>query len=162
MIETVTNLDYLISPLQLQYGDIGGTLYSEAVYRTALVNGVRYLSKKWNGKYYIDSDNNVQRNPDVTFAETTPLVEYQDQYAIVLAAVVILRGLRLTSSASSFVNWQTPDLSVSSGSQERAYTKLYEQSIKDLDSYFKLRLGKSLKRFLYSTDLTYPVPLDLQ
>lgn len=158
MIEEETNLDYLIPGLQLHYGDIDGTLYSEAVYRTALVNGVKYLSRRWNGKYYIDSDNNVARSDTVTFTEESPPVieSNGDEYAIILAATVILRQVALTSSAGSFTNWSTPDLSVSSGSQERAYTTLYKDAVAALDAYFAKGLGTSRKRFMLTENLMYP------
>lgn len=159
MITSSTNIDYLITPLQFHYGDYDGSLYSEAVYRTALVNAVRYLSKRWNGKYYIDDDNDIQRDTGVIFDEDAPpIILPEDEYALVLAATVILRTVKLTSSADSFTSWQTPDLSVSSGSKERTFVKMYEQALADLEQYFKRGLGKSRKRFMLmeGTNL-YPV-----
>lgn len=159
LITTPTNLDYLIGSLQMHYGDYDGSQYSESVYRTALVNGVKYLSKKWGAKYYIDEDNNIVRNTSIDFRQNAPpLILPEDEYAIILAATIILRQVKLTSSADSFTSWQTPDLSVSSGSKERVFVKMYEQSIKDLDDYFSKGLAKSIKRFmLLSGSNTYPV-----
>lgn len=159
MIVTTSNIDFLITPLQLHYGDIEGTAYSEAVYRTSLLSAVSMLSNRWNGKYYVDADNNVQRNTDITFDnDSPPLVEYQDQYALVLAATVILRQASLTSSSASFTNWQTPDISVSAGSKERSLTKLYDNALAELNGYFSKGLGKSRKSMLWTTELTWPIP----
>ncbi len=151
LITTSNTLDYLITPLMFHFGDYDGSQYSEAVYRTSLINAVRYLSRRWNNKYIINSDNSVQ----------PATIESQDEYAIVLAATVILRSVALTGSSSSFVNWQTPDLSISAGGQERVKTKLYEQAIKDLDDYFSKKLAKSIKRFMMLPDGTYPIPSNL-
>lgn len=153
----MSNLDYLIEELQLEMGDIDGTAYSTETYRRALVSAVKMLSKRWNGKYYIDDDSNIQRNSDITFDTTSPpIIEANDEYAIILAGAVILRKVALTSSADSFSNWSTPDLSVSTGSQERALTKLYSDAVQALEDYFRGRLGRSRKRFMLKEDLTYP------
>lgn len=159
LVTSSSNLDYLIGGLQMHYGDYDGSMYSEAVYRTALINAIKFLSKRWSAKYYIDGSNNVVRNTAVDFRlAAPPLILPEDEYAIILAATVILRQIKLTSSADSFSNWQTPDLSVSSGSKERVFVKMYEQSLKDLDDYFAKGLAKSLKRFmLIAGSNTYPV-----
>jgi hypothetical protein len=157
LITEETNLDYLIGGLQLYYGDIDGTIYSEAVYRTALVNAVKMLSSRRGGKYRIDSDNNVERNSAVNFDEDAPpIVLPEDEYAIILAATVILRGVTMTSSVNSFVNWSTPDLSVSAGGQERTYSTLYKDAVAALDAYFAKNLGRSRKRFLLDKYGQYP------
>lgn len=152
----MSNIDYLIPEVQLAIGDIGGTAYSEATYRRALLAGVRMLSKRWSGKYYVDGEN-IARSTDVVFENETPLVEVNDEYAIILAAVVTLRQVALTSSASSFENWSTPDLSYSAGGKERALTKLYSDALQMLEDFFRGRLGRSQKKFMYTVNRTYPI-----
>ncbi len=162
IINTETNLDYLLGPLRLHYGDIDGSLYTEAVYRTALISGVKYLSNRWGGKYYIDTNNNITRNTNVSFDTETPLIEAQDEYAIILAAALILRQVSLTSSASAFVSWSAPDLSISAGGQERVYTKLYENALAELNEYFKKGLGTSRKSFMLIRNGYYPTTVNNQ
>ena len=53
MIITVTNLDHLIDNVRLRLGDFEGTLNSSALVRTALVNAVKFLQKRWRSKYQI-------------------------------------------------------------------------------------------------------------
>ena len=53
MITTPTNLDQYIDDLRLYIGDMNEALYSDNYLRTALVNAVRYLSRRWNNRYLI-------------------------------------------------------------------------------------------------------------
>jgi hypothetical protein len=48
-----TNLDYLMTDARVQFGDIDGSIFSDTIIRTALISGVRFLQRKWNGKYQI-------------------------------------------------------------------------------------------------------------
>jgi hypothetical protein len=145
----MSNLDYLIEFLQLEMGDPNGTARSEELYRRALVSGVKYLSRRWYGKYYIDDLGDVARSAVVTFTTNAPpIVEPGDEYAIVLAGAVILNRLTLTSSADSFVNWSTPDLSVSTGSRERTLAQVYKDSVNALEVYFKTKLAGPQKSTL--------------
>ena len=48
-----TNLDYLMVDVRMQVGDFTGELFSDTIIRTALVSAVRYLQRKWNGKYQV-------------------------------------------------------------------------------------------------------------
>ncbi len=164
LITTVTNLDYLISALQLQYGDYDGTLFSEAVYRTALVNGVKYLQNRWNSKYLIDSDSNVYRNTDTSlfFVDSPPIVQQVDEQAIILAAIIILRQVSVTGSSSSFSSWSTPDLSYSNIQSSKIKTDLWRQAIADLNDWFGKKLAAPQKTFNYTVDGWYPtaMPID--
>lgn len=53
MITTITNLDYLIDGVKLRLGDFDGTLNSNALVRTSLVNAVKFLQKRWRAKYQV-------------------------------------------------------------------------------------------------------------
>lgn len=48
-----TNLDYLMGDVRMQFGDFDGSIFSDTVIRTSLVSAVRYLQRKWNGKYQV-------------------------------------------------------------------------------------------------------------
>lgn len=161
LVTTTTNLDDLIPVLAYTYGDYAGTLYSEAIYRTALVNAVRYLERRWNKKYQLDDNNNIERNTSYSFDTTSPpIIEQQDEQAIVLAAVLLMRQAKITSSADTFTSWSTPDLSVSSVASSKAYIDLWKSAQNDLEAWFRQHLGTSKKRFMYSTDgyyVGYPV-----
>ncbi len=48
-----SNIDYLIDALRYRLGDFTGTVYSTTLLRTALINGVRFLQRRWNSKYQV-------------------------------------------------------------------------------------------------------------
>lgn len=48
-----TNLDYLIGPTRLQFGDLTGSTYSDTIIRTAIAYGIDYLQNRWAAKYQI-------------------------------------------------------------------------------------------------------------
>lgn len=158
---TASNIDYLIEPLQFHYGDPEGTIFSIDSYRTALVNSVKYLARLWGAKYIVEVidtyEQNVIRNPDYTFtSEPTPLIEPLDEYALVLAATVILKQVSLTSSSSAFYSWSTPDLSYTNSADAKVKSDLYKQAYADLNAFFKCKLGKSRKGLLLDLAGLYP------
>lgn len=158
LITTEINLDYLITPLSLQFGDVDLSQYSEAVYRTALVSGVKYLQRKWNNKYLIDDDNNVARNTALVYEDDSPpIIQQQDEQGILLAAIIILRQLKLGGSSSTFSNWSTPDLSYSNVSSSRVLLDLWKQAIDDLELWLKGKPGTPKKTFFYTVDGQYPI-----
>lgn len=158
MILEPSNLDVLIDSVKIQIGDIEGTRYSEPVYRTALVNGVKMLTKRWNSKYLITDDVNVSRNPGYTYdVDDGSVFEPGDDFAVILAASSILARATLSSSSDEFTNWETPDLKVASGSRERALTKLYETAVMDLEAFFRKSLGTGRKQFMYTINRVYPI-----
>jgi hypothetical protein len=48
-----TNIDQLMTDVRIQFGDIDGSIYSDTIIRTALISGVRFLQRSWNGKYQV-------------------------------------------------------------------------------------------------------------
>jgi len=53
LITTITNIDYLIPDVRLRVGDLDGTVFSDTVVRTALINGVKFLQSKWHSRYQV-------------------------------------------------------------------------------------------------------------
>lgn len=54
-----TNLDYLMTDVRINFGDIDGSVFSDVIIRTALVSAVRLLQSKWNGKYQIYAEDMI-------------------------------------------------------------------------------------------------------
>jgi hypothetical protein len=159
MLVSSSNLDYLITPLRFHVGDIDSTLFSDTILLTGLVNGVKMIANRWSSKYliyasgidvsclgYVPSVNDVYRNCESTFnASSPPIVEQSDEIAIILAASILVRRSVITSSISAFSNWTTPDLSYSNVQSSKQITSMLEDDQKQLDLFFKGKLGKSLK-----------------
>ena len=170
MIITSTNIDYLITPTRFHIGDVSSTLFTDSIIMTGLVFGVKMLQTRWNNRYmvytsgmlvsgttvntpvgqydlgYLPSENDVFRNPSLSFASIPPpIIDQNDDPVIVLAASILIRRSAISSSASAFSNWSTPDLSVSnvqSGKMLLDMLKTDEQALNDM---FKSRLAKPLK-----------------
>lgn len=175
-----TNLDPLISDLRVVFGDLDGSTYSDTIMRTALVNGVKHLQRRWLSKYQVWNDTllvdpqpdtplagyvyantihgqayvpsglaegSVFRNPYVTFTQTSPpVIQSEDETAIVLAARLLLRSAQVSSSVTSFVSWKTEDISYSNLGSERGLSKLLEDARTELDVYFKSKIAKPQKQ----------------
>jgi hypothetical protein len=50
---TPINIEYLLSQIRLNFGDLDGSIFTDTTVRTALVNAIRYLQKKWSSKYQV-------------------------------------------------------------------------------------------------------------
>ena len=160
---TSSNLDYLLPALRLQVGDPAGTTFSDSLLLTGLVNGVKMLASRWNSKYLIDANNDVYRNTAVTFTYTSPpIVEQQDEIAIILAASILVRRSAITSSSTAFTNWSTPDLSFSNVQSSKALLDMLKADEDQLNLFFKGKLGKALKQTIgiaRPEDLTYLIEI---
>lgn len=173
-----TNLDYLLPDLRFHFGDLTGAKYSDQIMRTALINGVKYLQKKWSSKYQIFSDDilvspqgdvptgyvrvntsdgeafipsglaqgSIFRNPYISFIQSSPpVLESDDEMAIILAATYLLRKMQTSSSADSLISWQTEDIRYSNLAAGRTIEKILEADKQALDDYFRKKLAKPIK-----------------
>lgn len=89
------------------------------------------------------SPNDVFRNPTQAF--TNPLdtglpISQEDEYAVVIAASVVLRSSVLSSSADSFQVWSDGEFSYSNVASSNALTKLLDADLKALEDHFKGKL----------------------
>lgn len=185
------NIDDLMMDLRLQIGDLDGTHYSDPVIRTALVSAVKMLGNRWNSKYqiyhpdmfitesggyilantihgqgYIPAgleEGDIFRNPFIQFNSVSPpIIEEVDASAIVIQARILLRSLRLSSSAGTFISIATEDLKYSNLAAERTITSLLEEDIRLLNDLFKTKIAKpKVSSLQYSyiprSDIVYPV-----
>lgn len=166
------NIDYLIGDLRFNYGDFTGAIYSDTMIRTALVNGIRFLQKRWASKYQIYSDDafvafnsdssivantadgqatipsglvagDVFRNPYITFTQPSPpTIETNDEMAIILAATYLLRKADVASSSTELVSWATEDIRFTNLSQGGLRSKLLAADKDALDDYFRKNIAK--------------------
>jgi hypothetical protein len=167
MITTPCNLDYLLSSVRLRVGDVSTPVqYSDALVRTALVNGVKAIGHYWGHRYFIydpqmdrgadietpfgviPKPSGVQpydalRNPTYQFvAAPPPIIDVRDEYPIVTAAALLCLRTRLTSNMITLISWQTPDFSYTPSVVVRQIGEQLKQLQDDLQSFFTQRLGK--------------------
>lgn len=189
-----TNADYVIPSVRLHVGDYDGDRFSNSVIRSAIINGITYLSRRWNARYLvvesgwytpsglrmqhgfyyqeeIDENvvpttiipsgfavgrfpqgfavvpllepNNVVRNPFV-LQESELLFDPADEYAIVLAASMLLLRAYLTSSSDKFISWSDGEFSYSGIQANKTLRDLLVDTTNALEEHFKGRLADAL------------------
>jgi hypothetical protein len=104
------------------------------------------LANTSHGQTYIPdglTEGSAFRNPYVTFVQPyPPTLASEDEEAIVLAAVYLLRSVQISSSLTGFVSWSTEDIRYSNLGSERGLGKLLEQDLKNLNDYFMKKIAK--------------------
>jgi hypothetical protein len=161
----------------MRLGDFEGTVYSNALIRTALVNAVKFLQKRWRSKYQVLSSgmiaevqpsgfaeqgliwvsttngysfisagfevNDVFRNPFLEFDQPSPpVVEQNDEDAIVLAATYLVHLGKLTSSSATFVSWSTEDIKYTNSESSRSMKVVLDTLMTELNVLFKTRIAQ--------------------
>lgn len=101
------------------------------------------------GNYFIPSglaEGDVYRNPTTEFTDTsTSIIAQIDETPIILAATMVLSRTQLSSSAASFVNWSDGEYSYSNVSSSNILSKLYADSLTELNAYFKTGRAKPVR-----------------
>ncbi len=122
MIVTQSDLSYLIPKLRLQVGDISGERWVDDWLNVALITAFNTLQNWWNNKYKINQlysgtfilEYKVERNETAKFSQDEPpVIEPNDERAIVLMASIILLEGTLEQSAWDFGSWKDYEISVS-------------------------------------------------
>jgi hypothetical protein len=168
---TSTNLSIYADSVRLYIGDSESPYtFSDSTILQALVESVRYLSPRWDRKYLIYSsgilvsdngvtklvntpdgqctisssvsENDVFRNCYKTFVSIAPpIIDAQDEAAIILAAAYLMRRASLTSTNIG-QSWSTPDLSFSNIETSRTLRSLMQTDLDALNLLFKQKLGR--------------------
>lgn len=104
------------------------------------------LANTSHGQTYIPAgltEGDVFRNPYVVFTQSSPpILQSEDEEAIVLAAVYLLRSIQASSSLTGFVSWSTEDIRYSNLGSQRGLGALLETDLANLNAYFLKRIAK--------------------
>ena len=83
------------------------------------------------------------RNPYVIFTQPSPpVIQSEDEEAIVLGAVYLLRSVQISSSLTGFVSWSTEDIRYSNLGSQRGLSDLLARDFANLDEYFRKKIAK--------------------
>lgn len=89
------------------------------------------------------SENDVFRNPYVEFTQSNPpVIEQNDEDALVIATTYIIHLARLTNSSSAFVSWSTEDIRFTNTTAANTMRSVLETLQKELDVLFATRIAK--------------------
>lgn len=89
------------------------------------------------------SVNDVFRNPFVVFGqEQPPVIEQNDEDAIVLATAYIVHLAKLTNSSSAFVSWSTEDIRFTNTTAANTMRAVLETLQTELNTVFATRIAQ--------------------
>jgi hypothetical protein len=119
------NPGYLIPHIRLTLGDINSTAYryTNEWVLVALEGAIKTLAKWWNAKYLLDSTLLLYRNPAVSYLfldEEPPVIQVDDERAIVLMTCIILLEGSLENNAWNLSSWKDNELSFTNLEQGRS------------------------------------------
>ena len=148
LITTETNLDYLITYVRLNLGDIDETKWSDAAVRTALVQAVLYLQHRWNSRYTIDATTyDAVRSTTYTFEEDDPpIIQGTDAPAVVMQAIWIICSGKVFDS--DWVSWRDDEISFTNLTGGRLKKEQCNQYKEWLDEFFTHRLAGAVRQSL--------------
>jgi hypothetical protein len=87
--------------------------------------------------------NDVFRNPYITFNSTQPpVIEQNDEDAIVLATAYIVHLAKLTNSSSTFVSWSTEDIRYTNTTAANTMRAVLETLQTELNTVFATRIAQ--------------------
>jgi len=89
------------------------------------------------------ANDNVYRNPFVAFTQDgPPVVEQNDEDAIVLATAYIIHLAKLTNSSSTFVSWSTEDIRFTNTTAANTMRNVLEALQTELNTVFATRIAQ--------------------
>lgn len=99
-------------------------------------NGYSFISVSF-------SENDVFRNPFLEFLQPEPpVIEQNDEDAIVLAAAYLVHLGKLTSSSSTFVSWSTEDIKYTNSESSKSMKVVLDALLAELNVLFKTRIAQ--------------------
>lgn len=98
-----------------------------------------------NGYAFIDAGfelNDVFRNPFLQFEQPSPpVIEQNDEDAIVLTATYLIHLAKITSSSATFVSWSTEDLRYTNSESSKAMKVVLDALLEEINYQFKTRIA---------------------
>lgn len=106
--------------------------------QASTVDGIAYIPLGLNL-------NDAYRNPFVTFTQDRPpVVEQNDEDAIVLATAYIVHLAKLTNSSSTFVSWSTEDIRFTNTTAANTMRAVLETLQTELNTLFATRIAQPI------------------
>jgi len=155
MPETTT-LAYLIPQFRRHLSDYTVPYtYDDATLSGFLFDSIKALGHRWNNKYFVaivDSvPNLIIRNENsylFDFSEP-PVIQGQDERAIILQASVIIKSSTKWSESGSAVNWRDEEIAYSNVQSARQRSSTLDDDIKELNELFPVKLAQARSGRLY-------------
>jgi len=151
-----TTLAYLIPQFRRQLSDYTTPYtYDDATLSGFLLDGVKALGHRWNNKYYVATvagvSNLIIRNGNsylFDFSEP-PVIQTQDERAIILQASVIIKSSTKWSESGSAVNWRDEEIAYSNVQSAKQRSSTLDDDVRELNELFPIKLAQSRSGRLY-------------
>jgi hypothetical protein len=151
-----TTLGYLIAPLRRQLSDYTEPYtYSDVVLSGFLLDSIKALGNRWNNRYRVATVDSVPdlviRNGDAYLFEFSepPVIQYQDERAVVLQASILIKSSTKWSESGSAVTWKDEEISYSNLESARQRSSTLQDDIDELNKLFPIKLAKTKYGRLY-------------
>jgi len=151
-----TTLVYLIPQLRRHLSDYDEPYtYTDAVLSGYLLDAIKALGSRWNNKYYVATvdgvENLVVRNENsrmFVFSEP-PVIQRQDERAVILQASIIIKSSNKWSESGSAVSWRDEEISYSNIESARQRSSTLQDDLEELNALFPKKLAKARYGRLY-------------
>jgi len=149
------DLSNLIPELRLKLGESDATKYkyTDEWLDVSLIAAVKLLSKWWNFKYLLDSNNNVTRNPRLTYLfdeDSYGVLEQGDDQIIIIYAAIITAEGELEKNAWDLGSWKDAEISFSNIQSGKTSDDILIRWYNELKSYLVPPNKRLLKAQKYS------------
>lgn len=144
-----TTLAYLIPQLRRQLSDYTAPYtYSDDVLSGFLLDSIKALGGRWNNRYRVATVDSVSdlvvRNSSTYLFEFSepPVIQYQDERAVVLQASIFIKSSTKWSESGSAVTWRDDEISYSNLESARQRSSTLQDDINELNKLFPIKLAK--------------------
>ena len=150
-----TTLAYLIPQFRRHLSDYTEPYtYDDVTLSGFLFDSIKALGHRWNNKYFaatVDSVSNlIIRNVSNIFEfSEPPVIQGQDERAIILQASIIIKSSTKWSESGSAVNWRDEEISYSNVQSARQRSSTLDDDTKELNELFPVKLAQSKSGRLY-------------
>lgn len=146
-----TTLTYLIAQFRRHLADYTAPYtYEDATLSGFLFDAIKALGHRWNNKYFVaivDSVPNLiirNENSDLFDFSEPPVIQSQDERAIVLQGSIIIKSSTKWSESGSAVNWRDEEISYSNVQSARQRSSTLDDDIRELNELFPVKLAQPL------------------
>jgi len=151
-----TTLAYLIPQLRRHISDYDTPYtYTDATLSGFLFDAVKALGNRWHNKYRVATVDGVEdliiRSGDEEIFEFSepPVIQYQDERALVLQASIILKSSTKWNESGNAVTWRDEEISYSNVQSARQRSSTLQDDIDELNALFPIKLAKPKYGRLY-------------
>ncbi len=158
----VTTLAYLIPQFRRHLSDY--TLpytYDDTVLSGFLFDAIKALGHRWNNKYFVATVGGVSdlivrnENSNLFDFSEPPVIQSQDERAIVLQASVVIKSSTKWSESGSAVTWKDEEISYSNIQSAKQRSSTLDDDVRELNELFPVKLAQAKYGRLYGYTKDY-------